>query len=217
MSCKAFFTSLAILLVTISLVAAIGLRGEPRVVKTNLELFPMVVKGFQGHDDSFPQTVNDALNADKQIYRHYRSGRGEQVDLYIGYYGTSKGGRTGHNPFGCLPGAGWGIIDSYPVRLKTKNYDNGVDVNYVLARKGDVYFSALYWYQSAGNRVLSTGIDQNIHRFVDRLLNNRNDGAFVRVSLFSTEQQIHEAKSLGMAFAAETLDMLPHYWPVEES
>lgn len=213
---KPFSTSLVILLVTISSVAGVGLRGEPEVVKTSLELLPMNIGNFQGRDDSLPAAVNDALNADKQIYRHYRSDRGEQIDLYIGYYGTAKGGRTGHNPFGCLPGSGWGIIDSYPVRLTPKRYNNGVDVNYVLARSGDAYFSALFWYQSAGDKVLATGIEQNIQRFVDRLMKNRNDGAFVRVSVVSAEEQIHEAKSLGMAFASETLDLLPDYWPVEE-
>ena len=213
---KPFSTSLVILLVTISSVAGVGLRGEPEVVKTSLELLPMNIGNFQGRDDSLPAAVNGALNADKQIYRHYRSDRGEQVDLYIGYYGTAKGGRTGHNPFGCLPGSGWGIIDSYPVRLTPKRYNNGVDINYVLARRGDAYFSALFWYQSAGDKVLATGIEQNIQRFVDRLMNNRNDGAFVRVSVVSAEEQIHEAKSLGMAFASETLDLLPDYWPVEE-
>ncbi|NLI80063.1 MAG: EpsI family protein [Deltaproteobacteria bacterium] len=213
---KPFSTSLVILLVTISSVAGVGLRGEPEVVKTSLELLPMNIGNFQGRDDSLPAAVNGALNADKQIYRHYRSDRGEQVDLYIGYYGTAKGGRTGHNPFGCLPGSGWGIIDSYPVRLTPKRYNNGVDVNYVLARRGDAYFSALFWYQSAGDKVLATGIEQNIQRFVDRLMKNRNDGAFVRVSVVSAEEQIYEAKSLGMAFASETLDLLPDYWPVEE-
>lgn len=102
------------------------------------------------------------------------------------------------------------------MRLTSRNYENGVDVNYILARKGDTYFTALHWYQSAGNKVLANGIQQNIHRFVDRLLNNRNDGAFVRVSLFSAEGEIHESKSLGVTFATETMNLLPDYWPEEK-
>jgi EpsI family protein len=216
MSDRAFFISLTVLLTTILLITAIGSRGEPRVVRTNLESLPMVVGDFHGHDDFFPDAVNDALNADKQIYRHYRSDRGEEVDLYIGYYGTAKGGRTGHNPFGCLPGSGWGIVDSYQVRLNPQHYQKEVHVNYVLARKGDTYLSALFWYQSAGNKVLATGIEQNIQRFFDRLLKNRNDGAFVRISVVSPEHQVDEARMLAMGFASKTLDMLPDCWPVEE-
>lgn len=213
---RAFFISLVLLLTTISLVIVIGSRGEPHVARTNLESLPIVIGDLHGRDDSFPDAVNDALNADKQIYRHYRSQRGEQVDLYIGYYGTAKGGRTGHNPFACLPGSGWGIVDSHQVRLTPQHYRNEVDVNYVLARKGDTYFSALFWYQSAGDKVLATGIEQNIHRFFYRLLKNRNDGAFVRISVVSTEHQIHEARILAIDFAAKVLDLLPDCWPVEE-
>jgi len=216
MNNRSFLISVTILVIAIVLVILISQRGEPVVVKTNLENLPMEIAGYKGTEDFFPDSVYKELNADRHVYRHYRSADGKQVDLYIGYYGTAKGGRTGHNPYGCLPGAGWGILDSGQMILKTNNYPNGILVNYILARKAETYESVLHWYQSAGNKVLSTGIQQNIERFIGRVFYNRNDGAFVRVSVFGKEEHLKEASLLVNSFAAKVLDILPEYWPIEK-
>jgi EpsI family protein len=216
MSNKSFYTSIIILLITIALVGLISRRGEPIVVKTNLENIPMEIDGFKATEDFFPDSVYKELNADRHVYRHYRNGDDKQIDLYIGYYGTAKGGRTPHNPYGCLPGAGWGILETEQVMLKPKNYPKGVEVNCILARKGDNFETVLHWYQSAGNKVLSTGIQQNIERFKSRVFYDRNDGAFVRVSVFGKEEYLNEAKILAKSFAEKVLDLLPEYWPVEK-
>jgi len=198
------------------LVALISRRGEPVVVKTNLENLSMEIAGFKATEDFFPDSVYKELNADMHVYRQYRNCDGKQVDLYIGYYGTAKGGWTGHNPYACLPGAGWGIIESYNVKMNSKNYQDQIDVNYVLARKGGTYEIVFHWYQTAGSKVLSSGIQQNIQRFLGRILHNRNDEAFIQISIFSGEGNIEEAKLLAKSFSEEVLDLLPHYWPIEE-
>jgi hypothetical protein len=89
-------------------------------------------------------------------------------------------------------------------------------INYILARKGETYESVLHWYQSAGNKVLSTGIQQNIERFIGRTFYNRNDRAFIRVSVFGKEEHLNEANSLAKLFAGKILDLLPNYWPIEQ-
>ena len=215
MSNKPFYISVLLLLMTITSVFLISRRGEPVVVKTNIENLPMEIAGFKATEDFFPDSVNKELNADMSIYRHYRSEDGERIDLYIGYYGTAKGGRTGHNPYGCLPGAGWGIIESYRVRLKSTYYPKGVEVNCVLSRKGPVCDVLLYWYQSDRYKVLSTGIQQNMQRFVGRILYNRNDGAFIRVSATTDAQHIAESKKTVAFFAQKILEIIPDYWPEE--
>jgi len=116
----------------------------------------------------------------------------------------------------CLPGVGWGLIDAREVKVPNKNYPNGVEVNYILARKGDGCVIMLHWYQSAGSRVIATGIEQNIRRFLGRIFYNRNDGAFIRVSVFSGESGIEESNLLANSFAEKVLDLVPHYWPLEE-
>ena len=98
MSNKSFSVSLILFLVTISLVVAISRRGVPVVVKTNLENLPMEIDGYNAIESYLPDPIHKKLNPDRYLSRYYRGNNGKQVDLYIGYYGTAKGGRTGHNP-----------------------------------------------------------------------------------------------------------------------
>src|SRR5665647_380428 len=109
---KTFGICFVSLCATLMIMVVLSIRPTPVVARTNLEYFPKEIAGYKGVDDTFPESVNRELNADKQLYRHYRSSDGSQLDLYIWYYGTAKGGRTGHNPYACLPGAGWAIVDS---------------------------------------------------------------------------------------------------------
>jgi EpsI family protein len=212
---KSFVVSLATLLVTLCLTVAISMRGKPSVVETNLEKLPMEINGLQGVDDSFPESVYKELNADVNVYRHYRSNDGGQVDLYIGYYGTTKGGRTYHEPLLCMPSQGWMLIDSHEIKLKTKDYPDGVSVSYLLATKDNLCMTTIYWYQSAGSKVLSNGIELNIQRFLGLLIHNRSDGAFVRVTLLSDRDKVGSSETTSKAFAENLLNILANYWPKE--
>jgi len=213
---KAFIVSLIILMATIMSVTLIGMRGEPVVVKTNLENIPMEIEGYKATEDFFPDSVYEVLNADRHIYRHYRDDDGKEINLYIGYYGTAKGGRTWHMPKGCLPAGGWTILKTQKVSVASNFQPKGVDLNYILARKGETLVCLYYWYQSAGNKVLSTGLEQNIERFKGRVLRNRNDGALVQLSILTSEKEIEKANMVVKVFAKKLLDLIPNYWPVEE-
>jgi len=213
---KSYCISLVILLVAAVFAFFVSMRGQPVVIETNLERLPMEIMGLRAVIDSFPESVYRELNADKHIYRHYRSGDGRQVDLYIGYYGTAKGGRTGHNPYACFTGAGWGIVDDGIVKIKVPGTDKTIKINYILFQKGHIYNVVLHWYQSDKDKILATGIQMNIRRFISRVLYNRNDGAFVRVSAYTSQEGIQEAKNELESFAGEVVSLLPHYWPVEK-
>jgi EpsI family protein len=214
---KSFVICLAVLITTFLSITALALREVPVVVATNLEKLPVFIGEYKGTEDSFPDSVYRELNADRHVYRHYRAPDGRQVDLYIGYYGTAKGGRTGHNPNACLPGVGWGILESKRIKLYPKHHEDGVEVNYILSRRGEINNTVLHWYQSSGDKVLSTGIQMNVWRFFSKLLHNRADGAFVQISTFSGgDSSIKKAGLVARSFAQEVLELLPQYWPVEK-
>jgi len=212
---RSFVISMAVLVLTLILVAAISTRGTPVVVEMNLDKLPMEINGLQGSDDSFPESVYQALNADKHIFRHYRGRNGEQIDLYIGYYGTAKGGRTAHNPIGCLPGQGWGLLETREILLKPSYCPDGVPVNCLLSSKGDMIMTTIHWYQSAGTKVISNGIRHNVQRFFGMVLHNRNDGAFVQVTVVSGRENRETTRKLAESFSLQVLNLLPRYWPVE--
>jgi hypothetical protein len=85
----------------------------------------------------------------------------------------------------------------------------------VVAKKDGVNNVMLHWYQSAGGRVLNTGLEQNIQRFFGRTLHNRNDGAYVQVSSLADEEGVASARMQLLEFAEKLLVVLPEYWPVE--
>lgn len=215
MNNKIFYLALLTLALTAGLILTVANRGVPMVTQTNLENLPMDISGFAGRDDFFDQGVYDVLQADLHVYRQYRSPDGKALSLYIGYYGTAKGGRTGHNPYACLPGAGWGIQEAGTVLVYPGYYPQGVEVNYVVAGKDGVNNVMLHWYQTAGTRVLTTGLQQNMQRFMGRVLHNRNDGAYVQVNTLVLEPEIPVALGMAKGFAREVLELLPEYWPAE--
>lgn len=216
MSNKACAICLVMLLLAAGAVAVIYSRPVPAVVQTNLEKLPMVLSGYAATEDAFSDAVYQELNADKNLYRHYKSPKGDKVDLYIGYYGTAKGGRTGHNPNACLPGSGMAIVDNGLVHLKQAASGKIVPVKYVLARKDDANTVMLHWYQTAGKTVVSMGFKQNIERFKGRVWKNRNDGAFVRVSANCLDADLAKNKMMVERFAETVLNLLPDYWPEEQ-
>jgi EpsI family protein len=217
MTKRSWFITILLLLTTFVGVIFLDDRSLPVVVETNLEKLPMKIDTYSGSEDSFPEKVYQELNADKNIYRHYSNEKGEKADLYIGYYGTAKGGRTPHNPLACLSGAGWVVLQSSTTTLYPTYYPKGIKVNYMLARKGPIFETLLHWYQSEGDLVLQTGVQQNIRRFLGRVFHNRNDGAFVRLTVTSTEGDTAKAKKIAEEFSEKILNLLPNYWPIEKS
>lgn len=213
---KTYGICLVSLLATLMITGLLSLRPTPVIARTNLEYLPMEIGGYRGTDDTFPESVNRELNADKQLYRHYRSSDGSQLDLYIGYYGTAKGGRTGHNPYACLPSAGWAIVDSRKVKIPRASPSSDAEVNYVLARRNGINTVMVHWYQTAGATVMATGFLQNIERFWGRLLRNRNDGAFIQITTQVPDEQVVESWSKVRNFAGLVVQLLPGYWPLEK-
>lgn len=213
---KTFGICFVSLCATLMIMVVFSIRPSPVVARTNLEYLPKEIAGYKGVDDTFPESVNRELNTDKQLYRHYRSSDGSQFDLYIGYYGTAKGGRTGHNPYACLPGAGWAIVDSRKTGIRQPNNSSDTELNYVKARRNGVNTVMLHWYQTAGTKVVSSGIQQNIEKFWGCLLHNRNDGAFVQITMQVPDESVVAAEVKISDFAGHVLQLLPSYWPVEE-
>ena len=217
MSQRIFYISAAILLLSLVAVIKIHSRGTPNLVFNPLDHIPLTIGEFEGSKDKYPESVYSVLNADTNIYRHYRNPAGQQVDLYIGYYSTEKGGRSTHTPYGCLPGSGWGILKSSYAELHPEGYDNRVEVNEILASKGQLQIILLHWYQVEGNKVLKNGIEHNLERLKNRFLNNRSDGAFIQVSAVADAGGIDKAAVAAKKLSRSLLQLLPKYWPEEKS
>jgi EpsI family protein len=211
---KSLVVTVVLLSAAAGLLSVGRLRGTVSVSELRLNTLPMEMGGWKGESRTFDDKVYQALNADENLLRLYSRGPGEDIWLYIGYYGTQKGGRTGHLPMHCYPGSGWEIISQ-----KRETLADGAgrpqSVNQLLVRKGPVGRLAYWWIHADKDKVLDTGLKMNLNRLKRRLTQNRDDGAFVRVSATVDNADPAKTEAALEDFSTKLLAVLPDYWPIE--
>ncbi len=210
---SALIVSVLLLLATGTLAWGIRSQGEFRIVANRLDRLPRELEGYRGTDARFGNSVYAALDSDSNLLRRYTGARGNSIWLYIGYYGTARGGRPAHVPESCYTGQGFSIEDWRLVPAPGRQ--TGERIDRMVVRRGRQRQLVLFWFQSEGNRIQGTGIQQNLMRLRNRLLDRRDDGSLIRLSAgIPPDDQGGTARELS-AFAAKLLEVLPAYWPVE--
>ncbi len=188
------------------------------VIEKRLDQFPRTIGKYRSVDIPMESNVVRILDTDVFIFRNYISPGEETITLYIGYYGTKKGGRSDHGPRGCYPGAGWAISKEEKVELDITGLDNipgRVVLNRIEVSKAGKYEIVYHWYQANRNKIISSGLQLNLNRFISRLRYNRNDGAFIRVSseVNGDPQKVVEKLE---RFIRDIYPMIIEYWPNEK-
>jgi EpsI family protein len=212
---KSWAVTSVLLAVGLVLTGVLSGRGGVQVQETRLDRLPMALGDWTGQEERFEGKVYRVLNADVNVLRRYRNSSGDFLWLYIGYYGTEKGGRTGHLPQHCYPGAGWEIKE-WEKDVVSRPGGSPVRVNRLRVQRGGESRLALYWVHADKTRVLDSGWKMNVTRLVRRIASNRDDGAFVRISA-PVSLDPEKTAALQRDFAAHLLRELPNHWPVEVS
>jgi len=176
-----------------------------------LETLPMKIDVYEGRAIPLEETVESVLRADFNLQRAY-SGAGSLVWLYIGYYGTTRGGRPEHTPRGCYTGAGWGIESTRTLRVDPAG---DLRVNeYLIEREGERRL-VHYWYRSVRRTGMLGGWDQNVDRFLGRLTDGRADGALIRISTPVYDDDEVGARGRLLGFASVLDPLIGERWPTE--
>lgn len=178
-----------------------------------LSRLPLEIAGWQSLGELGMETAVEAeLEADLNVQRTYEGHGLPPVWLYIGYYGTERGGRPRHVPRGCYTGAGWTILGT---RVLDVSAQDPLRTNeYVIERNGERRL-VHYWYRSYRRTGMLGGFDQNLDRAVGRITDRRADGALVRLStpILATDEVT--ARGRLTAFAAALDPILGAHWPTE--
>lgn len=176
-----------------------------------LATLPMRIGVYDGEEVPLESTVESALRADFNLQRSYY-GAGSLVWLYVGYYGTARGGRPEHTPRGCYTGAGWGIESARTLRVDP---DGDLRVNEYLVEQNGERRLVHFWFRSSRRTGMLGGWDQNVDRFLGRLTDGRADGALIRIStpLFGDDEIGARGRLLGFASMLDPL--LAERWPTE--
>jgi len=210
-------TNLGTAILSVSLLAIGGFAWSLQLQPTlefdasALATLPTRIDAYEGRDIPLESTVESVLRADFNLQRSYY-GAGSLVWLYVGYYGTTRGGRPEHTPRGCYTGAGWGIESTRTLRVVPNGELRANE--YLVERDGErrlVHF----WYRSAQRTGMLGGWDQNVDRFVGRLTDGRADGALIRISTPLNGEDEVSARGRLLGFASALDPLLAERWPTE--
>jgi hypothetical protein len=119
-----------------------------------LEVFPMQIADWTGHDTPLEEAVLREIGAEASINRLYRRGAGsESVSLFIAASGIAVGTLVGHAPEICNVWSGYTLIYDHPAQLPLGNQMNLSCKVLQFSRKGLLETekrTVLYYYVADG-------------------------------------------------------------------
>jgi EpsI family protein len=186
------------------------LRAPLVVDAAPLGALPRQLGGFDAVDVPLEEKVESMLRADFNVQRAYGQGPGGLIWLYIGYYGTQRGGRPEHTPAACYRAHGWDIRERRVLEIEP-----GLRVNEFVVEKDGRRDLVHFWFRSHRSTGLLGGFDQTLDRLLGRLLGGRADGSLVRISTTLAAEDETIARSRLASFAAELEPALARHWPTE--
>ena len=117
--------------------------------------------------------------------------------LYIGYYLTSKNVGAAHSPLVCFPGQGWLLIDLEEKQISTEV--GHINLASVIASTPEEQLLLIYWFQAFEQTSPGTLI-QKLNLMRTRLVDRREDNAFVRITVPLKDRTRNQAFTLGADF-----------------
>jgi EpsI family protein len=209
----AFLLSVILLGLSLLGVFSIAVRPPLKVTNVRLDQIPLQMESLVATELHFEDSIYSALNADGNIFRNYVESDGNVINLYIGYYGTAKGGRAEHLPQYCFTGQGWSIEKWDFVTFDVPGSD-AARVNRMIVNKGAERQLVYFWFQSEST-VMSTGWEQNWYKFHHRLQHGRNDGTLVRVAVGVPTGKEQEVEDRAQRFSKIVMPLISQFWPIE--
>jgi EpsI family protein len=202
----------ALLVATGAFAWALRLRTPLEVDVAPLARFPASLGPFRAEEIPLGSAVEEELRADFNLLRSYAGPDRLPVVLYIGYYGTARGGRPEHSPRGCYTGAGYGIESA---RIVDLGEPRALRANEWIVEREGVRELVIYWFRSHRRTGMTGGFDASIDKLLGRLVDGRADGALVRVSTPLPAHDGEAARTRLRRFAAAVDAELDAHWPME--
>jgi EpsI family protein len=178
----------------------------------SLASLPLLIGSYRGIDSPVGQNVEDMLRADFNVQREYVHPLGQLVWLYIGYYGTERGGTPEHTPQACYAAHGWEVLDEQRVLLDPETGDRAVE--YLVESRGQQQL-VLFWYRSYRASGLSSILALQLDHVIGKLRDGRGDGALVRLSTPLIQVDRDAARGALISFARALEPAIAAVWPEE--
>lgn len=186
--------------------------GGHAVRAERLHELPRTLGAWEGQEVPLDQSVESMLRADANLQRVYRHPTGALAWVYVGYYGTDRGGRPEHTPPTCYTAHGWRVG---PARTVALDPERGLRANEMVVEREGTRRLVHFWYRSGERTGLLGGLGITLHRVRRRVAGGRGDGALVRVSTPLRAGERAEARSRLADFARRLDRALDGAWPRE--
>jgi exosortase D (VPLPA-CTERM-specific) len=154
-------------------------RVEARQERSRFAEFPTRLSQWRGHPSLLDIETEKSLGLDDYILSDYSRSDGQTVNLYVAYYATQRTGESPHSPTVCIPSGGWAITKLQ--EIKYANRGEQQPLNRVIIEKGAAKEVVYYWFEERG-RKLASELWAKVYLLTDAVLNNRTDGALVRLT-----------------------------------
>jgi EpsI family protein len=195
---------LIVLVVCLLITSGVIYRDPSIRREANQEGLSQALSGIPGwklvRSEHLDREVLQALEVDEYVSARYSNG-GADVALYVGYYKTMGKLGSAHSPLVCFPGQGW-VLSSKMENVLTID-GRLVSLTKMVTEKGQNRAAVIYWFQ-ANKRTSHGTFWQKIYAFWSKILDSREENAFVRVSVSlhnkSTEEAFYEGIEFVKAF-----------------
>ncbi len=166
---------------------------------------------WQGIDLPLDSGVEAILRADVNVQRAYQHTFGDTVWLYIGYYGTERGGTPEHTPAACYRAQGWRIEERRTLEVAP---ERGLHVNEYVVEKDGRRDLVHFWFRSHRRTGILGNSDRMLDHLLGRLFDQRADGSLVRVSgVLDGDLEDVRARLIDLAIRID--EALDSHWPGE--
>ncbi|HXM34859.1 MAG TPA: VPLPA-CTERM-specific exosortase XrtD [Pyrinomonadaceae bacterium] len=202
-----------ILLVGTSLVAGLPVRTEFIPQRQPLALFPMEFEGWHG----IPQTLDgeslDALGLTDYLLADFTNEASSPgpLNFYIAYYASQRAGIHAHSPQLCIPGGGWSIISQSIIAMPLPT-GGLIDANRVVIEKRGTRQIVYYWFEERGRHIAKEGA-LKYYALKDALVDNRSDGALIRIVAPIHGEDEAAADSMARKFVGKASALLQSFVP----
>lgn len=172
--------TLLLLAATLAASSLITHRAELLPMRQPLVMFPLELGAWHGRDMPIEPKTLARLQLTDYVLRDYSGPTtGENVNLYVSYYGSQRKGAAIHSPHNCIPAGGW-EIESFGHTTLSRTGHGPLRVNRVVIRKGTARALVYYYFDQRG-RTLTEEYQAKWFILVDAIARNRTDGALVRL------------------------------------
>lgn len=138
------------------------LLGTVRLPRPLADAIPANAHGWTGRDQPLSAKERITIQVDEALERAYRGPAGENVTLFISFYGNKERGlqRYYHNPTICYRDAGWTLLDTRFDRVTLENLGREVP-------------TCRYLFERSGQRLSVTTFFQIDEEFLDESPRNK--------------------------------------------